>query len=386
MYCQICRSPVRDFARAIEVAHAGARRYSRPMVHRLNVDGRNRAARLCAAALAAAFFLRPDAAAAQGALFDADEPLVLELVMDWGELCRGDTRRPCEDSPATLIHRDGDAEQRIDVQLRARGNWRNQSGNCSVPPLFVFFDAETSAGTPFESQTMLPLTTHCRERPSSYAQYVLREYLAYRLYNTLADDSLRVRLAHVTYRDTGGRRERTTERYAFFTEHFDALAARHNAEPLSTEDFSVAQADPQALARVELFEYMIGNTDWSIVSGHNITFIRASGGEVTAVPFDFDFSGLVDAVYAEPPPQLPIRSVTQRLYRGFCHEGLDWDALFAQFERARGAAEGLVSEIPGLETDQRDEAQSYLAEFFEILASPEERRERIVEACREGRI
>ena len=64
------------------------------------------------------------------------------------------------------------------------------------PPLFVSFGDETARGTLFEGQTMLPLTTHCRDS-SSYEQYVLKEYLAYRIYNLLTDKSLRVRLARV---------------------------------------------------------------------------------------------------------------------------------------------------------------------------------------------
>src|SRR5690606_2571982 len=150
-----------------------------------------------------------------------------------------------------------------------------------------------------------------REKPSAYEQYVLKEYLAYRLYNALTDKSLRVRLARVTYRDSR-RRGRAVERYALFVEHFDALAARLGGAVVPPAEVRPTDFDPQSLAIFELFEYMIGNTDWSVVAGHNVVHIREPDGAVTAVPFDFDFSGLVNASYALPPEQLPIRSVTQR--------------------------------------------------------------------------
>jgi AAA family ATP:ADP antiporter len=335
-----------------------------------------------AAFAVAAFALPAKAAAERAGLFAAHEPIAIELSMNMRELCRGTPRGGCEDTPATLAYTGGDGTgQPIAVSVRPRGKWRNEAGNCAVPPLFVFFDAGATAGTPFEGETMLPLTTHCRERPASYEQYVFKEYLAYRIYNALTDGSLRVRLAHISYRDTGRREPRVIERYGFFTEHFESFAAREAMELADAEVFDVAEADPHELATLALFEYLIGNTDWSARAGHNVAHFRDAGGAVRAVAYDFDFSGLVDASYAGPPPQLPIKSVKQRLYRGYCHTGLDWAALFGEFQARRTAIELLVEQTPGLETEPRDEVRDYVADFFAIIDSPEERQERIVDAC-----
>jgi hypothetical protein len=126
---------------------------------------------------------------------------------------------------------------------------------------------------------------------------------------------------------------------------------------------------------------MIGNTDWSVVHGHNVMHVRSADGAVTAVPYDFDFSGLVDAEYAGPPPQLPIRSVKQRLFRGFCQPSTDWVALFDYFRSRRAAVAQLVEEIPDLHRAHRDRALAYLESFFAVLDSPERRRDSIVAAC-----
>jgi hypothetical protein len=325
----------------------------------------------------------PASAAADGSLFDASEALVLELALDFGELCRGTRSERCDDARATLTYARADGvEQRIPVAVRARGRWRNESGNCSVPPLAVLFDSSTTAGTLFAGETMLPMTTHCRDRPAEYEQYVLKEHLAYGIYNALADKSPRARLAHVTYRDTG-RRDRTVERYAFFTEHFAAVAARNGAQYWPTDDFDPRDGDPQELATLELFEFMIGNTDWSAVRAHNVAHIRAPGGAVSALAYDFDFSGIVDAPYALPPPQLPIRRVTQRLYRGFCHPGLDWVRLFAHFQDRRNAIETVIErQVDALEAAHRAAALAYVREFFAIIASPERRQTDVIGACR----
>ena len=316
-------------------------------------------------------------------LFDTPEALVLELALDFADLCRGPRNERCKDAPATLTHTRRDAvAQRISVAVRARGRWRNESGNCSVPPLAVLFDNDTTAGTVFAGQKMLPLTTHCRDKPAEYEQYVLKEHLAYGIYNELTDKSPRALLARVTYRDTG-RHGRTIERYAFFTEHFDSVAARNGGEYWPTEDFDPLDADPNELATLELFQFMIGNTDWSALRAHNVAHIRAAGGAVSAVAYDFDFSGIVDAPYARPPPELRIRRVTQRVYRGFCHRDLDWMRLFAHFQDRRSSIEAVIErQIEALEASHRAAALAYVEEFFAIIASPERRQTEVIAACR----
>ena len=136
------------------------------------------------------------------------------------------------------------------------------------------------------------------------------------------------------------------------------------------------------IATVELFEFMIGNTDWSILKGHNIVHLRAADKSVVAVPYDFDSSGIVDASYATPPPNLRIRSVTQRVYRGFCHPGLGWETLFQLFEAKREPIEALVEQVPSLNEGERSEARAYVASFYEILGSAERRQKNIVDKCR----
>jgi hypothetical protein len=169
-------------------------------------------------------------------------------------------------------------------------------------------------------------------------------------------------------------------RYAFFTEHFDSLAARHAAAVWRPQAVDVRAVAADELATVALFQYLIGNTDWSVVYSHNVVALRAASGAVSAVPYDFDFSGLVDAEYAGPPPSLPIRSVRERVYRGFCVPAPNWPAVFAAFEERRPAIEALAAEVP-LEPAQRERVLAYVASFYGALAAPQ-RRAAIVAACR----
>lgn len=320
-------------------------------------------------------------AAAGERLFQRDEPLSIDLLLELGALCRNPGRRACDDLPATLLYHDDQGRaQRVAVELRVRGRYRADTVKCELPALFVFFTGAT-AGTLFEGEGMLPLTTHC-QRAADYEQYVLKEFLAYRIYNALTEDSLRVRLVRLTYRDTAGRFE-PFERYAFFTEHFDSLARRQSGTVRPKEFFDPLRVDPLDIATFDLFQYAIGNTDWSVAYAHNVVLIENEGAaRVTPVPYDFDFSGLVDASYATVSPQLKIRTVREHLFRGICRPDTDWDAVFAHFTARRDAVLALSREVVDLQAAERAGVDRYLAAVFDTFAAPPERERRIVGACR----
>lgn len=323
----------------------------------------------------------PDVSA-DSSLFATHEPLAMELIVDMKSLCRAADASKCEDTPAILVHHRIDAEpQRIGILVRTRGEWRRARKNCRMPPLFLLFSETTTRGTVFEKHTMLPLTTHCRPRKRNYEQYLLKEYLGYRIYNLLSEKSLRVRLVQMTFRDTS-RKSRAVTRYAFLTEHFQSLAARHGAEVWRPARLDPRHPDPIELGVLSLYQYMIGNTDWSLVYRHNIMATRTPDGAVTPVPFDLDFSGLVNAAYAGPPPKLPIRSVRQRLFRGFCRADINWDHVFGHFDQRRSSVLELVAQTPGLTPKNQQDSIAFLEKFYQVLASDKQRRKRITDACR----
>jgi AAA family ATP:ADP antiporter len=313
-------------------------------------------------------------------LFEEEQPLAAEITLDFKALCRDPQRATCADLPATLAYHDAlGHEQRVAVALRTRGRYRTDTVQCDLPALFVFFTSDTR-GTPFDGESMLPLTTHC-ERAAEYEQYVLKEYLAYRIYNLLTSKSLRVRLVRVTYRDANGRVE-PFARYAFFTEHFASFARRQHVTVHTARPFDPLTADPLEIATLDLFEYAIGNTDWSVVYGHNVLLVEGEAGLVTPVPFDFDFSGLVNAEYASVSPQLAITSVRERVFRGVCRAETDWDAAFAHFASRRDDVLALATQIEGLEPKPQADVSDYLEGAFETFASAQRRDRRIVGACR----
>jgi hypothetical protein len=332
-----------------------------------------RALGICWVALPALVGLTPAQAqkSLPSTLFDSEQPLQFRL-----EASFGDVRRHASDpeyEPARLVYpRPDGAESAIDLRVRLRGKSRIQA--CSFPPLRLNFPAKALGGTPFQGENKLKLVTHCNAG-DAYEQYLYAEYLVYRVLNLLTDLSLRVRLADVTYFDS--KRQKVIDtKPAFLIEDEGHFADRQRLKLLKDEHIERAAYDAGAMRLVEMFEYFIGNTDWSALAGpagepccHNVVPMARKDGVLVPIPYDYDATGLVDPPYAAPSEKLPIRNVRTRLYRGVCYDLTDIQASFEPFQRHR-------DEIMKLFEDPRlgKSAQSirrYLDDFYDVLADPE---------------
>jgi hypothetical protein len=325
-------------------------------------------------------------------LFDSDTPLNVTIPLHFKDLCRPREDENCDFIATTLEYTAANGnKQELPVGIMVRGGWRSLSQNCSAPLLWVRFDADSVRGTLFEGQSLLPLTTHCgrglslesmrnRRSQSDWEQDLLKEYLGQHLYTLFTDFSLRTRLLNIHYVDPDNP-GRVVDNYAFFTEHFDAMAERNHARRLERGQFDYRKVDLEAADRLALFQYMIGNTDWSIVRQRNTLLVLTDDGRQVPVPYDLDMSGLVNADYAGPAPGLPIDSVMQRHYLGFCHPEPDWQGLFDEFLARKTQIRESIGNIPGLDNHSSLETQAFLIGFFQTIESESLRQEKIIEAC-----
>lgn len=320
-------------------------------------------------------------AAAPAPLFTSHELLELTLVADFDRL-EDDRGQESPERPATLRFTGPDGGVReLPLEVRTRGYFRLRRSTCSFPNLRLDFPAAAETeGTIFAGVDDLKLVGHCRDR-EEFEQNTLEEYLVYRLYNALTEESLRVRLARMTYQDVSGGDEPVT-RYGFLVEDVDLLAARLGGIHLEAQGVDPLLLDALSSTRVELFQYMIGNTDFSIVDFHNAELFRLPDGSYHPVPYDFDFSGLVDAPYAMPAEMLGTRSVRERVYRGFCRPAVDTAALFESFLSRRPEFERILRGQPELDVKRAERAIDYLDEFFRTLESPGRSEALVERRCR----
>ena len=313
-------------------------------------------------------------------MFDDSSVLQMQLRFDFDAFCDNPDKQDCADVPAEIVYTDLDGEAvSVDVRLRIRGRWSNRTAGCQLPALFVYFNESETAGTPFAGQSMLPLTTHCRHLHKRYSEYLLSEYLAHRIYALLSPVSIRARLAEIEYIDSRSNRHR--KRYGFFTEHFAGVARRTDRTLYEPDHLHVAEADPQGMSRHALFQYMIGNLDWSAVQSHNVALFRADDGNVIPAPFDFDYSGLVSAEYASPPSGIWVSNVTTRVFRGYCWPGVDWSAVFDEFTAIKDDVFAEAAALPDMSGGEQRRIRVYLKRFYEKIESSEAR-QAIVDSCR----
>jgi hypothetical protein len=314
-------------------------------------------------------------------LFVEAEPLDLTIIADFSAL-RSD-RRESPDRPALLtVPREGGTVD-VGAEIRTRGEFRLDPGNCSFPPLRIDVDRSDARGTVLEGQDDLKLVTSCRPGRSTYDELVPLEYLVYRTYQLVTDQSFRVRSLRVTMVDTGSDDPPQT-RAGFVIEDADALAERLGATVFDLEDgknLPASAFEPTGRTRSAVFQYMIGNADWSEVAAHNVEILDRSGVAMV-VPYDFDFSGLVDAPYAVPPADLRLDSVRERMYRGWCANDFTTRSVLEQFRSVRDDVLALWAAAPDLSDDTRRRATRYLEDFFDAIETDERANRRFLRDCR----
>lgn len=317
--------------------------------------------------------------ARESALFATDSVLRLTLVTDLRALGdQKDTLRPRTFPGIVYVGRAGGTVA-LPVGVQARGHYRLR--NCGFPPLRLAFDS-TAAGTVFDRQSSLKLVTHCRENSAKYEEYVAREYLAYRAHGLLQDSlAYRVRLARVRYvnaRDPNrADTTRAEEHWAFFLEPDRLVAARLGGREVEQRGALFENIVPDSATSLALFQYFVGNSDWSLAALHNVRLVSRPDGDVYAVAYDLDFSGLVNTDYAVPDPRLPIRTVRQRLWRGPCTSPASLTAAFATYTERRARLEALWREpIPGsppgvawVSDDYVRETQRWVGEFYAAVGN-----------------
>ena len=275
------------------------------------------------------------------------------------------------------------------VTIAPRGLSRRRRDVCTFPPLRITFGQPPGAASLFRGPRRLRLVTHCRAA-ESFSNFTLLEYAAYRLANVVVPQSSRVRLVMVDYVEDGEQRP-FASRLGFLIEDGDDAARRNGLTEIEgPARIRIAQLSPREAGRAAVLQYMLGNLDWAMNAGpegssccHNVRLFGPARAteNLIAVPYDFDYSGLVNAPYAVVPEQVPVSSVRVRRYRGFCAHNDAAQAAAAEFRAARPALLAALAEVPELDARPRASAAAYLEGFFRDIATPAAVQENLLRTC-----
>jgi hypothetical protein len=281
---------------------------------------------------------------------------------------------------------DGTAKT-LSLKLRTRGNYRRDPEHCDFAPIRLNFRKSELSDTIFAGQDKLKLVTHCRTHKHDYEQHVAREYLAYHFLRQLTSISFGVRMFRITYVDVETGDEHT--RLGFVIEEDDAVAKRNSMELVLTRFIDAEDLDRRRQNLIHVFEYMVGNTEYSLVNPepgknccHNMEVLSATQGPpYVPMPFDFDFSGMVNAEYAQPNPLYPIRRVSVRFYKGICANNDLLPETLDLFNRHREALLGIIAESDFLSNRSRRSTTKYIDAFFKTISDPKTVRRELLDKC-----
>jgi hypothetical protein len=317
-------------------------------------------------------------------LFQEAEPIAFTLAADFKAVNRDRDYASTRAFPAvlTVMGQEGAVPTvRLPVNLRTRGAIRRRADVCAFAPLSIEFVKQGVKRTMFDGQSTLKLLAHCNEGPAS-DELVLLEYLAYRLYNLMTPRSFRVRLAHATYVDSKSGRTLSTHN-AVFIEDDDDVARRMDGRAVEMPGLLFKDFDPESLTLMAIFQYMIGNPDYSISGMHNVRLVQTSANVFHPITWDFDVTGLVDPQYAlrDERVRKEIAAVRARKYLGPCRTAEEFEPTLAAFRAKQVEMLALVDSLPGLGDARRRKAAEYLGEFFTVISRQDLVKRDLIDPC-----
>lgn len=311
-------------------------------------------------------------------IFASDDMLTLRLHAPVRQLLRQRNSNDYVQASADVASA-GDSLKAVPVFIRARGAYRREY--CYPPQLMLHF--KKAGNSPLTQWGRLKMVHACREG-DVYEQTLLREYLVYKMYNLFTPKSYRVRLLRLWLEDTGIR-NLSKPRYAFLLEDTDALAARNHCREWQIKKLSVENTQRRASTFLALFQYMIGNTDWAVPLYRNIRLLQpldSPGTAPCAVPYDFDYCGMVNAPYAVPFEELPIRDIKERYYQGFPRSREELEEAFRLFWQQRAAMYDLIRNMKLLSRQYQLEMTAYLDEFFDVISNEKKIKDQFTDRAR----
>jgi len=256
----------------------------------------------------------------------------------------------------------------MDAELRARGHYRRS--HCYYVPLWLKTDKEVTKGSAFEMDKKLKIVLPCLKSKKSNDD-VVKEYLAYKIYETLSPYYFESKLVPIDLEEQLNNKTIDHELMGILIQDDDQLAAAYHGKIIKRNIHPQSQ-DPVCSARNALFQFMIGNTDYSTAYQHNEKIFYIDD-KIVPVPYDFDMSGLVNPSYAVVSVvnnnELPITKVTDRLYRGFARDEQILEQVRQEFIVHEGQVFNVIDQYQTLFTDPKEfaEARKFISEFYEVI-------------------
>ena len=323
------------------------------------------------------FFLINIAHGQSARLFESDELFELTLRADLKTVFK-DVGDDPQYHKATLHYQEGQATFDIPIKIKTRGNSRKSLLHCQYPPLFLNFNKSANPKSSiFRDQDKTKLVVPCRGD-----QYVINEYLVYKLYNLITPMSFKARLVKVIYQDTV-KNKSSDPYFGILLEEEKQMAKRNDLNSIEIHKLNPKKTNREVFLKMAVFQYLIGNTDWSVQYQQNIKLITIDSASIpSTVPYDFDNAGIVKAPYAKPALELQLSSTQQRRYRGYCMKNMEeFTAIFDLFNNLKDEFYSIYQEFPLLSSSYQKQTIKFLDQFYETINDPKKAKKAFLYPC-----
>lgn len=280
-----------------------------------------------------------------------------------------------------LIYKDSDgAPDTLAVELRARGNFRKE--NCYYPPVRMRLKKQEGKGNIFDGSRNLKIVFPCASGKNADS-YIVKEFLCYKLYEQVSEYTFQTRMIRVNFVNEDNKKGQSEQLLGFLIEDDDKVADRFGGEILENKKIIGTVLEDSSAIRHDLFQYMIGNTDWSSMYQHNMKILKLDEKTVVPLAYDFDMTGMVLPPYAQVSNLVDIETVSQRLYRGFCRDEAMMKAIRDEFLAKEPLLFAEIAQLePLVPSYEIKYMNNYLKGFYEILKDDKRFDFNIMSACR----
>ncbi|MCF8365509.1 MAG: hypothetical protein K9H16_07000 [Bacteroidales bacterium] len=312
-------------------------------------------------------------------IFESDNPLQFTLTFDIRDFIKNKFEE--KEIPAVLsYHKNNGVSVSDSISIKTRGNSRKEI--CYFPPIKLKLKNTSFRDSYLDQVKSHKLVTHCNNSGTS-EQYLLKEYLVYKLYNLFTELSFRVQLVKMQYIDSE-EKIKTINKYAFLIEDVGVLAQRNDCLEIENDNLGMRHVDPESMIRFSLFQFMIGNVDWKIEGLHNVKLLKSNNFTKElpfVVPYDFDHSGFVNAGYAVNVRNPEIASVKTRVFSGPCFTEQACQDVVKEFIGHKAEIFKTINDFDPLNKKSGKEIKAYINRFFELIENPEFYRKYISSNC-----
>ena len=257
----------------------------------------------------------------------------------------------------------------INIKIRARGNFRRKT--CYFLPLKLKISKTNAKETIFEGQKTLKAVLPCLNEYSR-DDNVIKEYIIYKMYEKVTPYYFNTRLLDIEYDDVRNKKVKTHQLKGFFIEDDSKAAKRLNGKIIK-RIFMPQSFDDLSAIRNAMFQYMVGNTDFSATNSHNSKVIYVDK-KVVPISYDFDMAGFVNTSYSlvakTKRGELPIENVTERYYMGYKRDYKLFEQIRVEFLNNKTVILKVIDEHKLYFDSKRsyDVAKAYINNFFKTIS------------------